>query len=31
MDPSQTYGNPDPPQFGKTVYFNLGGIWLEEV
>ena len=27
MDESQTYGNPDPPRLGSTVYFTLGGLW----
>ena len=31
MDESQTYGNPDPPQLGTTVYFTLGGLWTQPV
>ena len=31
MDESQTYGNPDPPQLGSTVYFTLGGLWTQPV
>ena len=31
LDESQTFGNPDPPQLGQTVYFNLGGIWTQPV
>ena len=31
MDESQTYGNPDPPQLGTTVYFALGGLWTQPV
>merc|ERR1719329_1444395 len=28
MDPSQTYGNPDPVTPGVTETFYIGGIWL---
>ena len=31
MDASQTFGNPDPPQLGTTVYFTLGGLWTQPV
>ena len=31
MDESQTYGNPDPPRLGQTVYFTLGGLWTQPV
>ena len=31
MDESQTFGNPDPPQLGSTVFFTLGGIWTQPV
>ena len=31
MDESQTYGSPDPPKLGQTVYFNLGGLWTQPV
>ena len=31
MDESQTFGNPDPPHLGSTVFFNLGGIWTQPV
>ena len=30
MDPTQTFGNPDPPQTGTTEVFTLGGIWIGE-
>mmetsp|Transcript_88033 Transcript_88033/g.121414 ORF Transcript_88033/g.121414 Transcript_88033/m.121414 type:complete len:118 (-) Transcript_88033:67-420(-) len=28
MDPSQTYGNPDPVTPGLTETFYIGGIWI---
>ena len=31
MDASQTFGNPDPPQLGHSVYFTLGGLWTQPV
>ena len=31
MDESQTYGNPDTPKLGTTVYFTLGGLWTQPV
>ena len=29
LDESQTFGNPDPPQLNSTVYFNLGGVFIQ--
>jgi len=31
LDEAQTYGSPDPPQLGHTVYFNLGGLFIQDV
>ena len=31
MDPSLTFGDPDPVRTGATVNFNLGGVWTQPV
>jgi len=31
LDETQTFLSPDPPKQGNTVYFNLGGLFIQDV